>query len=482
MELSIWSSRLHERAEAEDTYILVSLDNRILTRLANDLRLAGAERMWQRDPSFIYEPISRLAGPREAVKQALRVFIDEIREATGDQSLTVGDLLTNAHSLETGLPGQRRDNPAAIPVRRLTPEEIGIDLDGVYALAYRRPELEGFIDRINSFQRETGQRRLEKGTRDNMTNRILNYFGYIAPEDRRPEEVNQATSPVAVQSQPVPESPLYSLVKRLLSLNSFNSTVFINKCIKSKNFALCQRIFEEGLNQYLRQPLEKGKPLDKAVTDYLDLTFLPEFLGSTDETKLFERRQKRVLMALKKLNPENPAHFWADYCHEYLELEVDFDKAEFLVQMLDQNWQNNSYFSLDMILYSVDHKLVLATTHRYLARTLNAAITKSGTEIIDYILATNRRFQLPKLEKTGTNNDIFFKDLSLILQSCFVETYYPTPEGLVTIPYNIDLAMINLGQLEEMALDPEYQGLLRGYKDEFTKITTTLSSFLYSLI
>ena len=482
----MWNDRIWRKAIAEDTYISVILDNGILRRRPNFLRLVGAERMWQKYPDYIYEPISRLSGPRKAVEEALRNNINQIRQATKDQSLTVENLLRVVYSVETGVPEDniprssrsqtrvaQNDEEESAPTtqQKLTPEEIGLDLDAVRANAYRRAELEDFISRINNFQRKTGQRlRLEKGRSGDMTDQILSYFNQATPEEHRPEEL--------ISPKAEPENPLYSLIRRLLSLNGFNKALFLEKCHKGRSPDSCQRIFEEGRNQYLRQPLERGKPVDKTVATYLDLTFLTEFSNSAAETAIFEKKQERILTALKKFDVENPAQFWLDYCQQYLEIEVHLDKAEFLVLLLDHNWQNNAYFSLDMIQYFTDNRILSAGLNKFINRTMDAPGTKNNTEVYNHILTVNRRFRLPQLEKPA-NNDLLKKDLSLILGSCFIETYYPTPEGLVAIPYNIDLAAVNLNQLE---LVEEYRPLLTQYKEEFIRINNTLSSFLYSLI
>lgn len=97
-QAAIWNPKLYERAEDDDTFIQVYLEDEELKRRPNNLKLTGATNMWEKEgkEDYIYEPVSRLAGPRDAVEQALNDYIGQIRKAVGDKSLTVSDLVKSA--------------------------------------------------------------------------------------------------------------------------------------------------------------------------------------------------------------------------------------------------------------------------------------------------------------------------------------------------------------------------------------------------
>lgn len=372
--------------------------------------------------------------------------------------------------------------------------------------AYTDDDLRDFVDEINHFEQDRGQPAIAKinARRAQLAEVLLTYFNDQPPELREfidqsavnhqrneeiyqlifgPKPTVQSKKSTQQQESPVeqPESQEYKVVKFLLSVSGFSKALFFEKCGKGKSLQVCSNIFEESLKQYLRKPLEKGRPLEKTVASYLDLFFLPEFSTNAAETQIYDKKRERVLSALKELDLNNLERFWQNYCSKYLELEVELNKAGYLTQLLKQLWSINIYVSLELIQYLTDSGYKFRQLEESI-RTLSSPISEFESPIVKYIFKQNPRFQLPKFVAAGDSEFVVRKELSSILSSCFVETYYPTPEGLVAIPYNIDFAVINLQWLKELAQQSaaEYQHLLTRYQEEFVKITRTLSNYLYS--
>jgi hypothetical protein len=102
-QAAIWTKPLYEKAVNEDTFIQVYIDDEEdLKRRPNNLKLTGAKNMWANPEKedYVYEPVSRLAGPREAVEMALADFGGQIKKVTGDKS-SAADLLKGAYAKGT---------------------------------------------------------------------------------------------------------------------------------------------------------------------------------------------------------------------------------------------------------------------------------------------------------------------------------------------------------------------------------------------
>lgn len=269
----------------------------------------------------------------------------------------------------------------------------------------------------------------------------------------------------------------YQTLRLLLSITGFNLATFLER---SKNSST--EIFEQGLKEYLQIPLSKGKQMVEVVASYLDLTFLILFSANEIETRTYDRKKDQILKALANLKLDQLEEFWRSYCQQYLEIETT--KAARLIKTLDRFWSNNVYFSLDAILILAEHNIDLDVPIIAKMRTICYILLEAKPEIFEYFSKVYPRWQPPPLEKIGTSTSILRKNISLALGSCFVETYYPTPEGLVAIPYNIDLAQLNLEAIKQLAAKDRtnYESLRIRCEQEFTRTSVTLSNYLYLLL
>lgn len=96
----VWDEDKFNKAVALDNYIqiFISDDNRV-QRKFNTLKLSGAAAQWKKKPNFVYEPVSRVAGEREAVERFLAAEIGRIQQVTGTED-DEDTLLSNAYSVD----------------------------------------------------------------------------------------------------------------------------------------------------------------------------------------------------------------------------------------------------------------------------------------------------------------------------------------------------------------------------------------------
>jgi hypothetical protein len=288
---------------------------------------------------------------------------------------------------------------------------------------------------------------------------------------------------------------LRTSLRILISLNGFNSATFISRC-KNETTSLqkCLDLWSAGVRQYLDQPLKRRKSLTETAANYLDLTFLTLFSTNAAETGIYEKKRDRVLEASRSLNEETDINkFWQDYCHNYLEFEVKTEVAEETVFLLNRAWNEGYYPTLDLLDYLRGHKPtynINAPNYSPGSRSLSTEMVNfDQQELAVFIMELNPRLKWPEFMAGNNSAFILNKNLSAALGFCFRETYYPTPEGLVTIPYDAALALALRTRLAEMTRiqkNPVDQRdlnlLLETFVTEIRNVEKTLSRFLYSML
>lgn len=312
---------------------------------------------------------------------------------------------------------------------------------------------------------------------------------------------------------------LYREVILLLKLNGFSLSQFRISCqTAQRNFETCTNIFEAALTHDLAEPLSHGKSAVEAVSRFIDLNFSPYFNKNRFIHANYQKRLDRVLGLTRKLETLAERdwvgldQFWQSYCDQYLEVEVDSDKISKFLAIVAECWESNHYPSLSTIRYIVDHFegsiFEAGGYHGYrvftdidtLFEDLQIPATDEKKHLDAFYREIIRR-PLPKL-KEGMEieaveygeearyqiNEIVHQNIASYLNFCFRETDYPTPDGLVTIPYSIDYFQYLRNHLAEIenklreAANPEHLIISRFasyFYDRTNEIEISLGSFLY---
>jgi hypothetical protein len=229
------------------------------------------------------------------------------------------------------------------------------------------------------------------------------------------------------------------------------------------------------------------RPLVSLVESYLSLTFLPLFSANSHETQYYETRANRVLKAIKQL--ENPEHslgaFWHDYCRDELEFLIEPPLAEVSIKLLHRAWSTKCYPSLYLVRYLAQHMptFVFSLNPFVLDSPRRQFFTLTKPEeplLTDFILTTYSWTKMPEFHPAPLNRTLFERNLSLALNFCFRETEYPTSEGLVTAPINIDLTQWILEKFNQLSDDDkEFIKLMQTFEQRIDQTKEVLSSFLY---
>lgn len=349
---------------------------------------------------------------------------------------------------------------------KLQPEDLNLDRKRLLLSAeksYTFDQLLKFIDQINQNLRSRNEDYFEKPKNRKIAVQIIKE--YFSDQD----------------------DELYTSIKLLIEINGFNEGFFIDKCRNaSREVIKCKQIFEEGIHQYLQKTISKGLSLVKAVENYLDLIFLPLFLTSVEETEIYEEKKGKILELIEDFDEDlDLDKFWQDYCHDYLEFEVESNLAKRYVILLSESWNTGEYLSLDMIQYLVQNEPEYYSTKAKTfssERKIGRIEPKNSLKWVKFMVDQNPRSKIPRIKIGNESQLILRRNLSQLLSFCFKETYYPTPEGLITIPFSPDLARFIFAYIRTQVISDEKEVhiLKEAFIKTITDINNTLSNYLYA--
>lgn len=100
----VWTEGYRKTAIAKHSYIQVKEEKGDIVKKTN-LQITGAERRWDDMPNFVYEPVSRLCGPKDLVRKVVKRNLSAILEAVEDDKRwkdvelkTVDDVMSQAYT------------------------------------------------------------------------------------------------------------------------------------------------------------------------------------------------------------------------------------------------------------------------------------------------------------------------------------------------------------------------------------------------
>lgn len=100
-----WSEEFRNRVKANGQYIQIKLDAETGEPVKKTaLMITGAEKRWEKEPDFVYNPVSRLCGPRKLVEKVTKKHLSGILDAVSNTKWknlkTVADVMDQSYTAE----------------------------------------------------------------------------------------------------------------------------------------------------------------------------------------------------------------------------------------------------------------------------------------------------------------------------------------------------------------------------------------------